>query len=325
MGHDHHHAEPSAYYLEQLCTIGFCGALGVVQILLYEARVHAGNQEIPVLIFLDSKFHVPVLLSGITLTALAVLRAVSLWCTVGKSQVEHHRDGEHQHAHDHADCCHGHDHEHEPDHSHEHDHICDHDHEHGSGHSHDHEHTCDHDHEHQHEHAHADCGHDHGWAPWRYAVLLLPIVLFMLGMPSPPADASEEEIPPGVELAEFKGLQEAAFKPVNYKALWEKHLVRVRGQFAPGRSENEYRLFRLKMSCCAADAYPVYMEVLYKPKEGSTATVNADDLRGRWVNVTGEVHFGKVPGRSDPATVLWVTSASDILPTHPDPNLFLTN
>ena len=26
-------------------------------------------------------------------------------------------------------------------------------------------------------------GHDHGWAPWRYMVLAIPVFLFFLGLP----------------------------------------------------------------------------------------------------------------------------------------------
>ena len=50
---------------------------------------------------------------------------------------------------------------------------------------------CGHDHAHSHSHAHShahmeDEGeeqHDHGWAPWRYMVLAIPIFLYFLGLP----------------------------------------------------------------------------------------------------------------------------------------------
>src|SRR5258708_6464987 len=118
MAHDHSHAGSSTYYLDQLCTIGFCGALGVVQILLYQFDV--------LRLILDPKFHLPVLLSGIVLTALAVLRGASLWVAVGQSKAHHHHhEGEacgHDHdlVHTHPDC--GHDHDHSHDHEHEHAH-----------------------------------------------------------------------------------------------------------------------------------------------------------------------------------------------------------
>jgi len=64
-------------------------------------------------------------------------------------------------------------------------------HEHGHDH---HGETCDHgdcahDHEHEHQHtaahSHAhDHGHDHGWNPWRYSLLIIPIVLYFLNLPN---------------------------------------------------------------------------------------------------------------------------------------------
>jgi hypothetical protein len=50
-------------------------------------------------------------------------------------------------------------------------------------HHHDHGHSHDHDHAHGHDHAH-DHGHDHGWSPMRYIPLVLPLVMFFLGLPN---------------------------------------------------------------------------------------------------------------------------------------------
>src|SRR5438445_166391 len=35
-----------------------------------------------------------------------------------------------------------------------------------------------------HHHDHDEADHDHGWAPWRYVVVLVPIILFLLGLPN---------------------------------------------------------------------------------------------------------------------------------------------
>src|SRR6516164_885722 len=115
MAHVHTAGDKNVYYLDQLCTIGFCGALGVVQILLWNYGV--------LNMILDPKFHLPVLLSGIVLAALAVVRGVSLWTAVGRAKA---------HSHNHA-CDHDHDHEHVHEHSHEHEGIA-------SSHVHSHEH-----------------------------------------------------------------------------------------------------------------------------------------------------------------------------------------
>ncbi len=57
-------------------------------------------------------------------------------------------------------------------------------------HAHDHEHCPGHTAAHDHSHDH---GHDHSWAPWRYVVLFIPVMLFLLGLPNklPPLEAGE--------------------------------------------------------------------------------------------------------------------------------------
>lgn len=161
MAHDHSHEDRVSYFAEQLSTIGICGALGAVAIMLYSQDT--------LKLFLDSKFHLPVLLGGIVLLGLVAVRAVAVWQLAGVPAANHNHDHQHDHGHEHG-------HHHDHDHAHEHGEACGH--EHGDcGHIHDHAH--DHGHEHANDH-----GHDHAWNPWRYAVLLLPIVLFFLGLPN---------------------------------------------------------------------------------------------------------------------------------------------
>jgi WD40 repeat protein len=169
MAHVHTHDEDrGTYYLEQLCTIGVCGALGGVCIMLWwQGKLDR---------ILNSKFFLPVLLGGITLLVLVAIRALIVWRETGKP-------------------VHAHDHDHSHDHDHDHEHECCHDHEHEHGHEH-------HHHEHaiteqapdphvaagaipdEPAHEHADHGHEHVWSPWRYAVLLFPLLLFFWNLPS---------------------------------------------------------------------------------------------------------------------------------------------
>ena len=139
---DHPHEEQRAYYLEQLCSIGACGALGAVAILMY-FRGWLG--------ILADSFHLPVLLGGIALLVVVAARAISLWQEVGSQKGHEHHDHDHDHGHSHS---------HEPEH------------EHGHSHGHSHSHAQAHDHE-------------HGFAPVRYIVLVLPVMLFLLGVPNP--------------------------------------------------------------------------------------------------------------------------------------------
>ena len=180
MGHDHHHEDRAAYYLEQLCTIGICGAVAGVSLMMWYRGLLG--------LLLNQFFHPFVLWSGIVLLILVAIQAVAVWCSVDQPTAGHDHDHEHDHCHDHE---HGHCHDHDHVHAHAvaatpalaaapaHDHDPEH------GHCHDHDHT----------HAQASTApapaaaapghdHDHGWAPWRYAVLLLPITLFFLDLPN---------------------------------------------------------------------------------------------------------------------------------------------
>jgi hypothetical protein len=300
MAHTHSVEDRNVYYIEQLCTIGFCGALGIVQILLYHYKVLE--------IILTSKFHIWVLLSGIVLTALAVIRAAVLWVSAGQ----------HNHTQSH-DC--GHDHSHDHEHAHGHDHVHEHSTEQGIvAAEHVHSHACDHSHDeqaHEHVHNHVDCGHEHGWAPWRYVVLLLPILLFLMGMPWPaeavPDDAPEEA---GVLPLAFKDLEQAAATEQSRK-YWDGKLVRVKGQYGPGRSDRNFSIFRMKMTCCAADAYPLNVTIV------SPEALPAEKLQGQWVNVTGQISFAVPPGRDEYVTILKMRKLDDVKLTSPDSRPFL--
>jgi hypothetical protein len=149
--------------------IGVSGAIAGVTIMLWQSGALSS--------MLHEKFHRWVALGGLALLIIVFLRAVAIW-----RSVDEQADAAVNHD---ADC--GHSHGHGPD--------CGHDHggstalqpapgEGGAaslavvaapaeGHSHAHAHS------HSHAHSHAQ-GHDHGWAPWRYVVLLLPVVLYFL-------------------------------------------------------------------------------------------------------------------------------------------------
>src|SRR5262249_44511346 len=103
MGHVHedHHND----YLEQICTLAICGALGAVTVLMWRQGM--------LNYILAPKFHQPLLWGGIVLLVLVVFRAVSLWAAWGRrpAVAHHHHTHQHAHAHDHA-----------------HDHACGHDH-----------------------------------------------------------------------------------------------------------------------------------------------------------------------------------------------------
>jgi len=301
-----HSEDANAYYLDQLCTIGVCGALGAVAILLYQQDI--------LQYILAPAFHLPVLLGGIGLLVVVVLRALTLWLSLGKPVV-------HDHAHDHGDCCHDHGHEHEHGHDHAHGPDCDHHHEHVTA-------TVplgmapDHAHDHAHDHGH---DHSHGWAPWRYAVLLLPIVLYFLNLPNQGfssnylgqhlsaielEDSAVKTLTrkgQGVEQLGFKDLELAASQPAYRKDLEGKIGV-LRGQYVPGNTDNTARLARFKITCCAADAIPLNATIV------SPDRLTGYFKPGDWVEVTGQIQFRKRKDRDEYLPVLQIESRHDIKP-----------
>jgi uncharacterized protein len=176
--HDHHH-DGDTYFTDQLCMVGLSGAFGSICLCLWFWKTDMLTN------MLAPQFHLYVLLSGIALVVIAFGRGCILW--------RQSRDSKFSPGHDHD---HAHDHEH---------HVKEgappqlavstepllappapHGHEHKPG------EACDHDHTHPHEHHighahvapdHDEADHDHGWAPWRYVVILIPIIFFLLGLP----------------------------------------------------------------------------------------------------------------------------------------------
>jgi len=149
---NHDHAENRSYLTEQVSTLIICALLGGVSVMLY-----VQNQ---LRFILAPKFFLPVLLGGIAILILVVVRTIALFAGRGQGM----EIGAHNHDHD-CDCGHGHGHHDEmgtlaldlaPENGDTHE-----------GHHHHHDH-----------------GHTHGWQPWRYIALLLPIALYGLNLPN---------------------------------------------------------------------------------------------------------------------------------------------
>ncbi|HJT77315.1 MAG TPA: hypothetical protein VJ739_08965 [Gemmataceae bacterium] len=297
MAHDHHHHDDAGYFTEQLCTVGISALLGLVSVVMY------ANGQLNWM--LNRKLEWTVLAGGITLLVLAAIRGMMIWVAAG-----HTRAANHDHAH-------GHDHGHTHDHG-EHHH---HDHEHAHGHHHHH----DHEHEHEHTHAGHDHGHDHdhSFSAVRYIVLLLPVVLFFLGLPN------EGFIINGVEslgtIGEAKGpvkdkgfnpelgfleLTGAAYSPER-RALYEGSTVRLKGAFQSAGSDRNFSLVRMKITCCAADAIPLPVVIMIDPK--SKEHINPASYQGKWVEVTGQVQFRTQTrhGQQEPVTVVLIRPDED--------------
>jgi hypothetical protein len=296
MAHEHTH-DPKTYYVEQLCTIAICGALGGVAVSMYLTKR---------LWFIAPKIQIWILIGGIALLVLVVARAFALWVQAGRLSAEGHNHHDHDHDHDHD---HGHDHEHCDGHGE----TCDHDHDHAHDHTHDHDHAHGHDHDHGHSHGGGD-GHEHSWAPWRYVILLMPVVLFSLGLPdidSKQASANDLSDMSGLKdaVATGKGdfLGEVDFRQLSAapytkqsRSLYEGKRVILKGEYLPG-NDRMFTLVRYKINCCSADRVGLPAAIMLD--HSSTEKKLPHGLERKWLTVEGQVQFQQRPDQPD----TWVT------------------
>ena len=137
-----------------------------------------------------------------------------------------------------------------------------------------------HDHDHGHDHSHDDHDHAHPPSLWRLIILAVPLMILFMGIPREgfsgaaltnklSADQIKEIAALGNSLmpknfqpkgeprpADWKVLVAAADNPLS-RERWEAQLVQIAGQaVADPRFEDRYRLMRVKITCCAADAVP---------------------------------------------------------------------
>lgn len=287
--HDHGHAHGAGdYYLEQLLTIFVCGAFGIVAILMYT------NQMLDRL--LVDAFHPWVLAGGIALLVFVLIRGIALWKAAGALSDAH------AHHHDHT---HDHDHVHGPD--------CDHAHGHDSPGV------------HHHVHAPGD-DHSHGNIFWRVVVLAFPLLLFCLGLPNKAFSEDWINKRLGKDVAlnldgqvvtakggdtivfTFDELNASANDEAK-RAQYQGNTVRVKGQLRSVGS-GEYTLFRMKMTCCAADTIPL------KARIKTPFVSQFQDFQ--WVTAEGVLQYVEVPGQKQFIPVIRVKQANGLQKANPE-------
>ena len=79
----------------------------------------------------------------------------------------------------------------------------------------------------------------------------------------------------------------ASYYPEQIPKVTNRHVTYL-GQFLPGEAPGEFRFCRVLMSCCAADATPIYIHIVgAAPAQISTL---------QWINVEGDTFFRKDDG-----------------------------
>jgi uncharacterized repeat protein (TIGR03943 family) len=200
----------------------------------------------------------------------------------------------------------------------------------GSHHHHHHDHD---DHAHDHEHDE----HTHAPSLWRLIILALPIMIIFMGLP--PSQLSAQgltnklsakdlkalaalgsvQMPAGFEPkgevvdADWKVLVQAADDPFQ-RERWQAQAVRLAGQAVPDRAfPDRYRLMRVKITCCAADAVPLSLTILGPPQN--------EWKPGEWVEVTGAVNFVEVQSNTGERAYLPIVYQVQAETTIPRPYL----
>jgi hypothetical protein len=328
MAHDHHHhhgESASNYFTEQLLTILVCGLIGYAGIEMYRTDR---------LGFLATKFQLPVLIGGIVILVLVVLRSIAVWREAGEMQA-------------HLQAC-AQDHVHTAD--------CDHDHDHGHSHGPDEEH----DHEHS---------HDMSWLFARMLILVFPVLLYFIGLPTSGFSKERQLQLAGNDAAlgteslkkfldgatviegpkEDKGATVRVFKtasglkiremtplkggdtkleliseagtPRKFNELNDAALNEGKRKYMEGETvilegrfkqlaDKEFSLFRMKMTCCAADTVPLKVRIIVPQ-----ALSNFSDFD--WVTVKGQLQFLRVQGQDRFIPVIMVANNRDVAKTPP--------
>ena len=111
------------------------------------------------------------------------------------------------------------------------------------------------------------------------------------------------------ESVELVDLAAAGYYPENISKVSGKE-IKYLGQYLPSEKPGEFRFLRVLMSCCAADATPIYLHVLGDPPKVSELS---------WINIEGKTFFRQDDGEWVACVRLAsVTSAQ----APPDPYLY---
>jgi uncharacterized membrane protein YcgQ (UPF0703/DUF1980 family) len=85
----------------------------------------------------------------------------------------------------------------------------------------------------------------------------------------------------------------------------------MRGMLWPVNNQ-EFTLFKMKMTCCAPDAIPLRIRII------SPEPLDPDLHPKEWVEVTGEIQFRPEPGKTDEFfTVMQLSSKDGVKKTDP--------
>jgi hypothetical protein len=119
----------------------------------------------------------------------------------------------------------------------------------------------------------------------------------------------------GSDVAAKEGVWHLGFGELNKVAMardaslrkeYEGKICELKGLFNP-LSENQFTLFRLKMTCCASDAVPLKIRII-----APASLINRGLEPGKGVSVRGKVEFRQVVDREQYVPVMVLRDVNDV-------------
>jgi hypothetical protein len=178
-----------------------------------------------------------------------------------------------------------------------------------------------------HRHHDDEPGHSHdlSWMFSRLLVLCFPVGLFLLGLPNSGFSQDRIRMLLGGDDALTGNMAEVAFQngtvvsfqELNEAAFDEGKRESLKGQTAilEGRirwiDSRQFTLYRLKMTCCAADVVPLKVRIVLK-----SGTLNGF-YDSNWVQMKGQIQFVQAPNSERYIPVIVIEDIRDIMKTEP--------
>ncbi len=163
--------------------------------------------------------------------------------------------------------------------------------------------------------------HELSWVFSRLVVLSFPVGLFLIGVPNSGFSQDRIRMLLGGDdaltiaavddrngaMTDFNGLIDAAIDPgMRERMQGQTAVAEGRIRWLSANDHRQFTLFRLKMTCCAADTVPLKVRIVLK--NGTLSGINDFD----WVEMKGRIQFVQAPNSQRYVPVIVVEDIQDI-------------
>jgi hypothetical protein len=180
-------------------------------------------------------------------------------------------------------------------------------------------------HHHNEDPEHDNHGHDLPWTLSRFVVLFFPVGLFLIGVPNSGFSqdrirrllGGDDALTGRMATVAYRNGTVERFIDLNEALNDESKRGQIQGQTAILEGQlrwidvRQFTLFRLRMTCCAADTVPLKVRIVLK--SGSLSGLS--DFT--WVQLKGQIQFVLAPNSERYIPVIVVEDIRDIQKTEP--------